>query len=1006
LTFDAAGEGQTVQPPPPVQVPLLDLSDLPAPERRERVAAVLREEVETPFDLVSGPIARVRLLKEGADRHLLVLTAHHIACDGLSARVLFQELATAYGAAREGTSPELPPAVPFSRVIAEESQEEGRERSAAALAYWQSIFAADVPVLDLPADRSRPPMKTYLGGREVRTVSEELGAGIRHTATAHGVTLVSFLLAAFEVLLYRLSGRADVVVGLPTSTRTEPDEALVGHTTNLLPIRAQIDPGASFGAHLDRVAKSLLDALDHRHLTFGTLVRELNLPRDPSRTPLVAATFNVDRGRGAPRMADLETELTLLPRAHLNFELEMNVADLGSGFRLECTYNRDLYSADTVLRWLGHFEMLLRGAVASPQTPTAELALLTDADREQIAAWNATEAAVPGGCVHDLISTQAGRTPDRVALEFKGTTLTYRQLQERSDRLARRLRAAGVRPGVRVGVFLERSLEMVVGLLGVLKAGGTYVPLDPAFPPERLSYMVQDSEAALLLTHAEVEADVPTREVPVLRVDEEPPDPEGDVQGPAASVDDLAYVIYTSGSTGKPKGVAITHRNLVNLLASMGREPGLGETDSLLSVTTLSFDIAALELFLPLITGARVVVASREEALDGHLLLDRLRSSAATVMQATPATWRLLIDSGWQSVPGLRILCGGEALPRDLADELRERASEVWNVYGPTETTVWSSVWRVEPGEGPVSIGRPIANTRFYVLDEQSNQQPVGVPGEIFIGGTGVAPGYWKRPELTEERFVRDPFSESPEARMYRTGDLGRWLPDGRLECLGRLDHQVKVRGFRIELGEIESALREQPEVSGAVVLAREDRPGDRRLVAYVIASEETEAGLRAALRARVPEYMVPSSFVFLSEFPLTPNGKVDRRALPAPESEGSGSAREYVAPRTDTEKTLSQIWAAVLGRDQVGVEDSFFDLGGSSLLLTRAAGRARDAGLELTVLTMFRFPTVKALSEHLDGGAETSRRYEGVRSRAERQRQAAARRKGAHSRPLARRGR
>lgn len=621
------------------------------------------------------------------------------------------------------------------------------------------------------------------------------------------------------------------------------------------------------------------------------------------------------------------------------------------------------------------FETLLGGLVAAGMEAPAEmLPLLDEAERQRVLVeWNATEMDYPREVgVHTLVAQQVERTPAAVALVCGEQTLTYAALEQRANALAHTLRGLGVGPDVLVGLYVERSLEMVVGLLGILKAGGGYVPLDPAFPADRIALMLEDSEVQIVVSHAPVAHLVRAMVPQVVLVDmtEEPP---ADVAPPdsGATADNLAYVIYTSGSTGRPKGVQIIHRAVVNFLLTMQQEPGLSSEDVLLAVTTLSFDIAVLELLLPLITGARVVLASRDVAADGVLLAQALRSSAATVMQATPATWRMLLDSGWSGADNLVVLCGGEALPWDLAQQLLARCRALWNMYGPTETTIWSAVSQVRAEDGATFVGHPIANTQLYVLDEQRQPLPVGVAGELYIGGDGLARGYLHRPDLTAERFVPDPFSATPEARMYRTGDMVAYRPDGHLAFLGRVDHQVKIRGFRIELGEIEARLREYGGVNEVVVLAREDTPGDKRLVAYVqmrgAATLDAEA-LRAFLQQWLPEYMLPSVFVTIDQFPLTPNGKIDRRALPPPAVGRGGAGPNYVAPRSPVEERLAAIWGDVLGIEPVGVQDNFFVLGGHSLLATRVVARVRDVfGVDMPLRRLFEAPTVAGLSDYVE---------------------------------------
>jgi len=601
-------------------------------------------------------------------------------------------------------------------------------------------------------------------------------------------------------------------------------------------------------------------------------------------------------------------------------------------------------------------------------TPEEKRALLARLMREKARAADPLRRPV-----HRMFEAQAKRTPDAVAVGFEGETLTYAGLNARANRLAHHLRALGVGPEVMVGLCVERGVDMVVGLLGVLKAGGAYVPLDPGFPPQRLAFMLDDARVPVLVTQSPLRDRLSGHEAYVVCLDDarEALDamPAGDPDG-GAGPDHLAYAIYTSGSTGTPKGVMIPHRALTNFLLSMAREPGLTESDTLLAVTTLSFDIAALEVFLPLTVGARVEVVGRETAIDGVRLAGRLEEVGATVMQGTPASWRLLLESGWEGDSGLTALCGGEALTRELAERLLAKTRVVWNMYGPTETTIWSTLARVETGQGPVPVGRPIANTRAYVLDAHLRPVPVGVAGELYLGGVGLARGYHGRPELTAERFLADPFGPNPGARLYRTGDLAKYRSDGVIECLGRVDGQVKVRGYRVELGEVESALAGLPSVREAAAVAREDGSGENRLVAYIVPRGDavpTEAEMRAWLRDRLPEYMVPSAFVTLDALPLTPNGKVDRKALPDPEpprGEGGG----YVPPRGPIEEALVGIWAEVLGRETVGVFDNFFEVGGHSLLAAQLLARVRETlAVELALKDLFDDPTVAALAKQVE---------------------------------------
>jgi amino acid adenylation domain-containing protein len=656
------------------------------------------------------------------------------------------------------------------------------------------------------------------------------------------------------------------------------------------------------------------------------------------------------------------------------YDLTLSAREATAGLRLTLEYNTDLFRAATITRMLGHLRTLLEGCVTDPDRRLSELPLLTDAERNQLLVESAgTEANDDRPTVQALFEEQAALTPDAVAVVGVGEELTYGELDRRANQLARYLRASGVGPEVPVGICLERSPRLLVGLLGILKAGGAYLPLDPGYPAARLGFMLADAKVRLLVTQARVREQLPPSDATVLCLDVDADriarESSERIDG-GVTADHLAYVIYTSGSTGRPKGVQIPHRAVVNFLTSMQRVPGLGRQDTLLAVTTLAFDIAGLELLLPLTVGARCVIAADEVAKDGRRLADTLTRSGATVMQATPAGWQLLVEAGWAGTPGLRAFCGGEALPSILADQLLTRCGSLWNLYGPTETTIWSAVGPVRSG-APVGIGRPIANTRLYLLDRRLHPVPIGVAGELFIAGSGLARGYLNRPGLTAERFLPDPFSREPGARVYRTGDLMRYRADGSLEFLGRTDHQVKLRGFRIELGEIEAVLVQHPAVRQAVSLVREDAPGDKRLIAWVVPAPgkpPTIGELRGYLQRELPEHMLPSAVVLLDAIPLTPGFKLDRAALPEPDWGRLELVESYVAPRSPTEQALADLWAALLRVERVGVHDNFFELGGHSLLATLMMARVQAAaGVELPLRALFEDPTVQGMAQRIE---------------------------------------
>ena len=642
-------------------------------------------------------------------------------------------------------------------------------------------------------------------------------------------------------------------------------------------------------------------------------------------------------------------------------------------------YSTDLFDGSTIERFQRHYRTQLESLIDNPLQTVSTLPLLSREERSQLARSATVEADYPRElCLHQWIEKQCALTPDAVAIAFQNQTLTYRGLDRRSNQLARHLESLGVGPEVLVGVLLERSIDMVVAPLAVLNAGGGYIPLDPSYPKDRLAFMLEDSGAAVLITQESLLPNVPVSNALTVCIERVPQFYESEaVEPPRSAVhsQNCAYVIYTSGSTGTPKGVQVPHRSVVNFLASMQREPGMGALDRLLAVTTPSFDIAGLELYLPLVSGARVVIAPKSAAVDGKALARMLDEECITVMQATPVTWRLLLESGWQGTAGLKILCGGEVLGRELANRLVETGAQVWNLYGPTETTIWSALHRLDLGEGVVPIGSPIANTQLYILDDRLEPVPLGAVGELFIGGDGVARGYLHRPDLTASRFLVDPFY--PGGRMYRTGDLARMRACGVIEYLGRMDAQVKLRGFRIELGEIETILERQPGVKQAVVVVREDSGDDPRLTAYIVAIEHRTLAadtLREALAEKLPDYMVPAAYVFLNKLPLTPNRKVDRKALPAATADASRSAR-YVAPRTDSEKQVAAIWQVLLENINVGVTENFFDLGGHSLLVVRLQARLRQQfGWELPLIDLFQYPTVASIARLIDRRAADAR--------------------------------
>jgi nonribosomal peptide synthetase DhbF len=943
--FEEAGEvRQRIVPWQPEELIVIDLRFL---REGASVEALKRIEADarTPFDLEHGPVLRVLLYRTAEDQHLLQLNLHHIAGDQWSIAVIGRELAAAYNAIGAGHPLPLKPLHLHYRDYARWQRRYLEDRNQPALAYWIDRLK-DVAALELPIDRPRPRLRSHNGAIHENPLSRSLLAELNALSRKEGSTLFMTMLAAFALQLYRLTGQQDFAIGVPIANRTQADvENMVGTFVNLLALRIDLSGNPSFRQLLQRVRSVALEAYTHQDVPFDKLVQEVQYPRDDRRAPLLQVMFNMPNVPFDGVSFDgLTWEPIIIDRGGAQFELSVSVdTQLKPGVTIE--YNTDLFEPATVERFADQYLQILQSILADPDDSIDRVPLLPTRERRLLLQeWNATGTA--DGDRPSFIAMferQVASQPKAPAVSFEGRTVSYAELDAAACSIVRNLREAGVGAGTGVAVLLNRSAELVEILLGIQKAGAYYVPLDPAFPVKRLQYMLEDSGVGALVTDA---GTMPRFDVPdgIAVLDSarlKAGSGAADQDRPAASAgpSDIAYVIYTSGSTGQPKGVVIEHGSLSNFLASMARRPGLTRDDVLLAVTTIAFDIAGLELYLPLSVGARIELAAKETAASAEALSRLISESQATVLQATPATWRMLLDSGWDSSPSLRAFCGGEALSKDLASALLGRVAELWNLYGPTETTIWSTVARVEPGDSDISIGAPIDNTRIYITDRKGELTPIGIPGEILIAGVGVARGYHARPELTADRFGSDSFVGDGN-RVYKTGDLGKWGSDGRLYHLGRIDNQVKIRGHRIETGEIEAVLRKHPLVAHAVVVAYPLTGGDVRLVAYVVCSDEGVIGseLRSFLREELPEYMVPALIIMIDDIPLTPNGKIDRKALPDPFLLEAEVTDAFEQPAEGLESMLAQIWRDLLKVPNIGARDNFFELGGHSLLAVRLA--------------------------------------------------------------------
>ncbi|MEV6353306.1 non-ribosomal peptide synthetase/MFS transporter [Streptomyces hydrogenans] len=961
-----------VDPPGPAAFTLVEAADEATAER------IVDEAAAVPFDLEEGPLFRSLLVRLADDDHVLLLLVHHSVSDGWSSEVLLGEVLRSYAARAAGAPDPLPElAVQYGDFALWQRERLSGERLAAELAHWGRELGGVEP-LELAFSRPRPPRQTFEGAGYAFSVDRPLldrltALGDRHDATPHMV-----LLAAFQILLSRYGGRRDFAVGSPVAGRPEPElEPLVGMFVNVLALPARLEGDPSFAELVRRTRETCLDAYAHQELPFAQLVSELNVPRDVSRPPVFQAVLAVQNYAVQRDDTGLELPLEVQPfgvrASGTRFDLELFLQEWPEGLYGSFNYNTDLFAEEDVAVLAAHLGRLLAAVAAAPDVPLSGLDALTDEDRAfETERFNDTTVDRPATTLTALFAEQAARTPDAVAVAVEDRpALTYRALDALADRIAARLAAEGVGPGDLVAVSAERSPELVAGLLGVLRTGAAYTPLEPDYPAERLAFLLADSDAPVLLTQRGLATpDGCTARVLLLDDPAEWPRARAVPAGPRP--DDTAYLIYTSGSTGRPKGVPNTHRAIANRIQWMQDTYRIGPDDAVLQKTPTGFDVSVWEFFWPLATGARIVLAKPGGQKDSGYLRDLIVSAGVTVAHFVPAMLTaFLTEEGVERCTGLRrVVCSGETLPPDAARELTSRLPglSLANLYGPTEAAVDVSAWECEGPMETVPIGLPIDNTRLYVLDERLRPVPPGAPGELHIGGTAVALGYHRRPGLTATRFVPDPYGP-PGSRLYRTGDLARRRPDGTLEHLGRIDQQIKLRGLRIEPGETEAALRAQPGIADAAVVLREDRPGDKRLVGYLVAAagadEPDPAALRATLRRSLPDHQVPTAFTVVPALPLTPNGKLDRRALPVPTVHRAAGAAE---PETPAEVVLAEIWAEVLGLPRVGADENFFDLGGHSLLATQVVAKARkrltEAGARpISVMDLFTHRTVRELA-------------------------------------------
>jgi amino acid adenylation domain-containing protein len=976
-TFEGAEDAPTqkINPPSSVNLKLIDLSGVPASERAQQSDALIHDEVQKPFDLTKDLMLRATLIRLGAEDHTLVLVAHHIASDEWSLRILFREWSEYYTSICEGrqvTLPELP--IQYADFAQWQRDWLSSDEYKAQLEYWTTQLKAP-PVLQLPTDRPRPTTQSFNGALYGTTFSKELSEHVKTFSRQERCTLFMTLMAAFKVLMYRYTQQDDIIVGCPIAGRNRIEtEPLIGFFVNTLAVRTSMAGEPGFRSVLKMVRENTLGAYANQDMPFDRLVEELHPQRSSTHMPLVQVLFSLNSDFVEEQVfPGIRSEEINVDTHTSKFDLTVVAKDGPAGLNVMIEYNTDLFDEQRISRMLGHFGQLLESIVANPEENVSRLEMLTPAERKQVLVdWNATASEYPAASsVQQIFEAQVAKTPEAIALQYDGQTITYKELNERSNRIAHYLIEKNA--GKLVGVYMDRSVEMVAAFLGILKSGAAYVPLDLSYPKERIEFMMSDTKMAVLLTQEDLRKDLPSGGANVVSLNTEWQRIEQfSPMAPTIACDgnSIAYVIYTSGSTGRPKGVAVPHRGITRLVLNTDYVK-LRPEDRIAQASNASFDAATFEIWGALLNGARAVGIQKEVAISPADFVAALRKENITTLFLTTALFNQLAREVPDAFGTLdTVMFGGEAVDSKWVRAVIESAppKRLLHVYGPTENTTFSTWYHVtDVKEGlPVPIGRPIANSTLYILNRQLRPMPIGVPGEIFVGGDGLAEGYWERPELTAEKFVPDPFNATPNAKLYKTGDIGRFDREGNVEFVGRMDHQIKLRGFRIELGEIESLLTRHPQVSEAVAMLREDMPGDKRLVAYLVARGTAPkiADLKEYLKEHLPEYMVPSAFAILDKFPLTPNEKVDRKALPVPEQNRPDMNRAFIAPRDAVEQQLTKIWEKVLGIQPIGVSDNFFDLGGHSLLAVRVFSQIeKTLEKKLPLATLFRAPTIEEIA-------------------------------------------
>jgi amino acid adenylation domain-containing protein len=974
-TFSTDGVYMSIAKKITVELTHLDLSNLEENAKKSALNKYINDEGYFLFDLVYGPLIKISLLHFSENKHRLIITFHHIICDGWSIGIMLQDLGTIYSAYVENKIADLPESIPFSHYANEEQSFSKSDENKKTEKFWYEIYKNSVPVVNLPTDYPRPSLRTYKCQRLDFVLESNLLSSLKQTGLNNGVSLVTTLLTCFEIFLYQVTGQNDLVVGLPSAGQaTTGMNHLIGHCVNLLPLRSRILPDISFNKYLKKRKSELFDAYDHSQLSFGHLLQNLNVARDPSRIPLVPIIFNFDVGMAdGVHFSNLSYKLISNPRAYDAFEIVLNASGNEKNLVFEWTYNESLFKPETIKKMMISFEDLIQNVIENPSRILDQITIQNFAKKHSII--KGTKTIYPNSTLHELFAEKVKTFPNSIALEFYDEKITYCQLDKKINQIANYLWSQGLRPGQIVAISLNRSPDLIASIFAILQCGATYLPIDISYPDKRTSLLIEDSGASFFIgidskrNFSSTSIFLSIKEILNLIVDF----PANPINLSVAG-ESTAYIIYTSGSTGKPKGVRVSHFNVINLIYSMAKEPGINEKDKMFALTTISFDPMVLEIYLPLLFGACVVFVDDETRGDGQLLLKKAVENKITIMLGTPSIWQMLIDSGWETILNIKAITGGEPLPLSLAHELLSRCNELWNQYGPTETTVCSALTKISVNDNPITIGKPIANTQIYILNEKGIPLNQGEIGEIAIAGDGVSLGYLNRPDLTNGRFIHNTFEETINNKIYLSGDLGKILPNGNIQCLERIDQQIKIRGYRIEIGEIEHILMSIDGIKSAVILAENDI-----LIAFVVVNCKVDSELhqvqlwRNELASQLPAYMIPNIFHILEKLPNTSNNKIDRKTL-LEYNLNAESKKVYSIPRTNEEKLVSDIWKKVLNIENIDIFSNFFEIGGHSIKAVKVMTEIEKyTGKRIPLSTLFEHSTIEKFAKVLNSSTEYS---------------------------------